>query len=146
VEYSGSTASRVLDSLQSFFFSIPPLEDETKLDKVHHELRKATAVLAANATFDRVPGASLTAISPTSPLAAEDHEIPFLVKKHRRKRSSVVSRPPTGNGISDENGRNMSDDVQDASQRQKAALDEIKDILKVRAISLPSQSLILMAI
>jgi hypothetical protein len=144
VEYSGSTASRVLDSLQSFFFSIPPLEDETKLDKVHHELRKATAVLAA--TFDRVPGASLTATSPTSPLAAEDHEIPFLVKKHRRKRSSVVSRPPAGNGISDENGRNMSDDVQDASQRQKAALDEIKDILKVRAISLPSQSPILMAI
>jgi hypothetical protein len=114
--------------LQAFFFSIPASEDETKLDTAHHELRKATAILAANATFDHVPGTSLTPASPTSPLTAEDPDIPFLSKKHRRKRSSVVSRPSTGN----ENGRNMSDDVQDASQALKVVLEDIKDILKVR--------------
>lgn len=119
----------MLDALQAFYFSIPPWEDETDLKHLHQTLCKIAPLLAA--TFDPDPPTLPTATSPTSPLATEEHDIPFLSKKHRRKKPSIVIPAPLDDKIQHDYGRQRSLDTEEALEMQSELLEEAKNILQV---------------
>jgi hypothetical protein len=134
-DFVTSNQQQALNHLKTFYHSIPPGEEDletSELDGIHlrlHRIAPALAILSQN-TYNSTSSLSPEPRSPISPSVDEGDDIPFLAKKHRRKKSrgaSIVLDDGPFRGI----GARMPRGLEEAERLEGDLLKELNEALKV---------------